>query len=686
MRLSALFSMMMVLGCAPQDAEQDPPKIVDTQPPEEPEVTPLPEPETTPETEEDQEPTFPLSGLRSRSGALLVAANSDVVMVTDSETGQLHLVHEEWRRTVDVGGEATRMVRIGDAVAITMRAEGEVAWFRMAQHDLEVGPRAVVGAEPFDVVASTAHNRLYVSLSVDDAVVELDAHTLAELRRWEISGEPRWMTVREGPAGEELFVSTARGEALTRIELSTGTAHTLALPTPARFTTDGCTDRRLHGRVTGELTIGLDAVYVPTLYVDPVLQTGPHDPPVDDPCLVASTDGGPGSRASSTFSDGESPERLWQAGRFNAVITAFDLDTLEPTLIDADSARTLFNSPVPTRAVRTYPTSVVVEEEAGADAALFVALEGSDSLVRIDMTSEVHESTSFVSYDRTAFPTHSDSVVRFDPDDPAVLWTWSWLDRTVRTYDREEMEALLILATNFGGFGFPLVPVPFTGAIQSLDVGYSSMPEEVRHGRNLFYNALTPGLSSVHAGVSCATCHAEGRSDGVTWQFTDRARQTPSLAGPIASTAPFGSDGSQATLQDMVRLSATQMGGEDLEDADAAAIAAYLDYTRDITSPEPVDAAQVALGAELFSRDDVGCSGCHTGARLTDNTNHAVLGGPETQTPSLIGLAGTGPYFLDGSAATLRDVLERAAQGDMGDTSMLDATELDALEAFLRSR
>jgi cytochrome c peroxidase len=53
-------------------------------------------------------------------------------------------------------------------------------------------------------------------------------------------------------------------------------------------------------------------------------------------------------------------------------------------------------------------------------------------------------------------------------------------------------------------------------------------------------------------------------------------------------------------------------------------------------------------------------------------------------TPSLVGVAGTGPYFHDGSARTLRDVLTTGNPGDrMGRTSQLSPADVDALVAYL---
>jgi cytochrome c peroxidase len=52
-------------------------------------------------------------------------------------------------------------------------------------------------------------------------------------------------------------------------------------------------------------------------------------------------------------------------------------------------------------------------------------------------------------------------------------------------------------------------------------------------------------------------------------------------------------------------------------------------------------------------------------------------------TPSLRFVSGTAPYFHDGRHATLADLL-RAAEGKMS-WRHLDDTELDALEAYLRT-
>jgi cytochrome c peroxidase len=53
-------------------------------------------------------------------------------------------------------------------------------------------------------------------------------------------------------------------------------------------------------------------------------------------------------------------------------------------------------------------------------------------------------------------------------------------------------------------------------------------------------------------------------------------------------------------------------------------------------------------------------------------------------TPSLTGVASSPPYFHDGRAATLRDVLEMT-RGTMGHVEALSSGDLDALVEYMRS-
>ena len=73
------------------------------------------------------------------------------------------------------------------------------------------------------------------------------------------------------------------------------------------------------------------------------------------------------------------------------------------------------------------------------------------------------------------------------------------------------------------------------------------------------------------------------------------------------------------------------------------------------------------------------------GEAFTDNQSWSMFGLTNVNTPTLAGIAGSGPYLHDGRASTLRDVLLFARTGEMGDTSMLSDAELDDLTAYLES-
>ena len=130
-----------------------------------------------------------------------------------------------------------------------------------------------------------------------------------------------------------------------------------------------------------------------------------------------------------------------------------------------------------------------------------------------------------------------------------------------------------------------------------------------------------------------------------------------------------------------------RMGGFGLSDEEASTVDAFVDTFRavDVERKGQRD-AQVERGEALFREASVGCAECHSGARGTDRQRHQVFGMKlAVDTPTLTGIDATAPYLHDGSAPTLRALLERVRDGSMGDTSGLSAAQMDDLEAYLRT-
>ncbi|HEY6039518.1 MAG TPA: hypothetical protein VIV58_34800 [Kofleriaceae bacterium] len=247
------------------------------------------------------------------------------------------------------------------------------------------------------------------------------------------------------------------------------------------------------------------------------------------------------------------------------------------------------------------------------------------------------------------------------------------------------------------------------------------MPAELRTGQHLFYSANSDEhpITRNHW-IACATCHIEGRSDAVMWRFAQGPRDTPSNAGGTRGTGFLFRTADRTRVEDYWQTINIEQGGrfDPVAQADLLApLAAYVDRGIPAPMPPTTDPALVARGKQVFEDPAVGCATCHAGPRFTDSGagNPALdLAGPIQlhdvgtcdasafpdvahpdrdghprqacmfDTPSLTGLAAAPPYFHDGRAATLRDVLA-LTRGTMGHTEALAAGDVDALVEYLRS-
>ncbi|VAW80222.1 hypothetical protein MNBD_GAMMA13-965 [hydrothermal vent metagenome] len=133
--------------------------------------------------------------------------------------------------------------------------------------------------------------------------------------------------------------------------------------------------------------------------------------------------------------------------------------------------------------------------------------------------------------------------------------------------------------------------------------------------------------------------------------------------------------------------------GNELAEQDLLDIEAFL---QSIVSPAPgpFDEAQAEEGWRLFY-GKANCAACHssgegTGAEgkyftnIVENPPQGLLS-IGIKTPGLRGLAVTAPYFHDGSAATLADVVARYTSPDIPEVPNLSADEQAALVEYMKS-
>jgi len=273
--------------------------------------------------------------------------------------------------------------------------------------------------------------------------------------------------------------------------------------------------------------------------------------------------------------------------------------------------------------------------------------------------------------------------------------------------------------------------------------------EKIELGRQLYFD----GRLSADGTVSCATCHAsdKGFSDGrptsvgirgqvgernapVVFnrlfsreQFWDgRAASLEEQAlGPIQNPIEMGNtlDGAVATLSAIpgYRKQFKQVFGTDVTAAGVAkAIAAFertllcgnTAFDRYEDGDDSALSESEQRGLELF-QGRANCLRCHTGFAFTDERYHNIGVGVDTpnpdpgrykitkkesdkgafKTPTLRDIAASGPYFHDGSAQTLEDVVEFYDKGGIKNPNLstdmkrllLTTPEKADLVAFLKS-
>lgn len=212
-------------------------------------------------------------------------------------------------------------------------------------------------------------------------------------------------------------------------------------------------------------------------------------------------------------------------------------------------------------------------------------------------------------------------------------------------------------------------------------------PDPVRsEGERAFFQ-------STRKGPACQTCHPDGDSDHSMHDIGHgEPRPTLSALG-VARTAPYLRGASYPSLAALEAFTTYVLGGYDqpIEDR-AAKLEAYVSSLGRRPRWKGSDPVVVRRGAEAFVR--AGCESCHRFPAFTDlaQVPEGFLfpkRGDEIRlldTPSLIGVAETGPYLTDGRAESLEAVLfEHNEAQRHGDTESLPEDDRTALLAFLRS-
>jgi len=633
------------------------------------------------------------------SSSMAASANYGALFVANPDQGTVSRV-ELASGTVtetDVGLDPVRVARAGEYVFVSLRGERAVAVLEDTGTRLNMLTRVAVGAEPYGVVANEAGTTVWVANQLGGTVSEIDVHSLTVTRDLPVDGQPRFLALHS--SGNHLYVGSAMGGILTDIDLRTGNLERVALPENTALDPNRVQERvRLTPRITGDLSVAPDGsrLLVPVLYVNnrssvaPPEVEGPDDP--DDPPL----DGYAGDPES--LSDGA--RRRMNAGAVS--IPAKPSGALEP-----ERSETLivegFNGGM---RLAGYPSSATVSPD--GTAAVFT-MEGADAAIVVQLPSEVRGRDRYLpaGLDRSGAVL---IITSMSATKKETVLTASG-PRGVAFVDKDE-------AWVHAGFDHSVAPLRYAAPIAGIEARtdgvreshhhtlFRSTPQEASYvagdaiavtdevlppelvaGRRLFYTAANDLMGIPSAGLSCATCHFDGRTDGLSWPLEAGVRQTPSLAGQVSLTAPvtWTSDVESVAAEAMI-TSETRMGGDGIAEIHGERIAAFIDWTAAPDTPlRGVENDAIARGRAIFESAEVGCAGCHSGPAYTDNVAYDMYGLRRVRTRSLVGVAATAPYLHDGSAPTLHAVVESARDGEMGDTSSLSVAEVDDLVAYLKS-
>jgi cytochrome c peroxidase len=317
-----------------------------------------------------------------------------------------------------------------------------------------------------------------------------------------------------------------------------------------------------------------------------------------------------------------------------------------------------------------------------------------------------------------------------------VVWVGD--DLYVQERNTEDIAVLHVMRTA-GGVTIEAAGLPFPSLAKD------PMPAKLRLGQLLFYSANSDQypLTQNHW-VACASCHLEGRSDAVTWQFAQGPRDTPTNAGGLLDTGFLFRTADRRQVQDYWRTIDIEQGGHFNVDQSSQkplldALASYVNEAIPAPVPPSTDvdhafrgqalAALRSQGQGVFTR--IGCDTCHSGPAKTDSgagnptldltgptvspmtpggvllhdVGTCVTTGPTTDvahddisgdardacafdTPALRGLVDSAPYLHDGSAATLDDVVPvmlKAMAAPGKPEPSLSTGDQRALVEFLRS-
>ena len=574
------------------------------------------------------------SAVASRSNSLMdISTDGRLLACTNRDSGTVTIVDLETHRKlreVSVGKEPEGVTFLGSShkLVAAIYAEDKVVFFD-ADTGTSIGETQVFD-EPYGVVSNSAGTKIFVTLEYPGQIVEIDARTRQISRTFSAGKFPRGIALT--PDERRLLITEYYTAIVRAIDVETGKE--------VDHWTAASTDNLARQIVTHPKR--------PKAYV-------PH------------------IRSRVTSAQGEGSifpyvgviDRKQGKGRRRKRVP---MDAFLGTLVVAN------------------PWEIAVSPDGRQ---LYVVFSGTDDMFACNIVDDDYNEISLRRYVRLG---HNPRAVRVAPDNK-TFYVYNALDYNVVAYDAERLRP-----------------------IATVSVCENPLGEEMHLGKILFYSALQPMVG--RRWISCSSCHPDGDPDGRTWQNPEGLRNTPPLFG-LAWTHPLHWSADRDETQDFEHtIRGKLMQGRGLIRGEVNpslgppnkalsreldALAAYTNSHKFTLSPYAKQGLRESAqrGKKLFFANETRCATCHSGPLFSDSTpgpkivRHDVdtgqddrteKMGPEYDTPTLLGVYRSAPYFHHGKAATLTEVLTKYNPHDKhGKTSHLSKSQVADLVEFLKA-
>lgn len=228
----------------------------------------------------------------------------------------------------------------------------------------------------------------------------------------------------------------------------------------------------------------------------------------------------------------------------------------------------------------------------------------------------------------------------------------------------------------------------------SVAVGPQPEAGRVRRGEEAFHSADL----CFQRWLSCASCHPEGRADGLNWDLLNDGMGNPKNTKSLVwshKTPPVMAHGVRDSMEMATKTGFTFIQFRVVDEAAMEDVREYLRSLEPEKSPYLVNgelSPKARKGKALFESDRTSCARCHPAPLFTDmkiydvGTRNELDTRPDFDTPTCVEMWRSAPFMHDGSAPAMMDVLTTRNKADRhGATTRLSAEELECLAEYVLS-